>query len=192
MVYGVWVVLRWGVWGYWSVGWVGQWRFRVFRIRTETLSCARILRDSTPKNRVRWLFLLHTQESVRLSFGTISYASLSVITRMTRWRLKQPVNHPKNLSTKTRIFGCIYSGKFGTEVAASVMGSCHHPNMVTPQRVKPEMTVSKSSGKRVGNVTRKRKEPVRLLNGTLTISPESFVPTLRWRTCTRKFCQANM
>ena len=79
-----------------------------------------------------------------LSFGTISYASLSVITRMTRWRLKQPVNHPKNLSTKTRIIGCIYSGKFGTEVTASVMGSCHHPNMVTPQRVKPEMTVSKS------------------------------------------------
>lgn len=79
-----------------------------------------------------------------LSFGTISYASLSVITRMTRWRRKQPVNHPKNLSTKTRIFGCIYSGKFGTEVTASVMGSCHHPNMVTPQRVKPEMTVSKS------------------------------------------------
>ena len=31
-----------------------------------------------------------------LSFGTISYASLSVITRMTRWRRKQPVNHPKN------------------------------------------------------------------------------------------------
>jgi hypothetical protein len=79
-----------------------------------------------------------------LSFGTISYASLSVITRMTRWRRKQPVNHPKNLSTKTRIFGCIYSGKFSTEVTASVMGSCHHPNMVTPQRVKPEMTVSKS------------------------------------------------
>ena len=79
-----------------------------------------------------------------LSFGTISYASLSVITRLTRWRRKQPVNHPKNLSTKTRIFGCIYSGKFGTEVTASVMGSCHHPNMVTPQRVMGEMTVSKS------------------------------------------------
>lgn len=79
-----------------------------------------------------------------LSFGTISYASLSVITRMIRWRRKQPVNHPKNLSTKTRIIGCIYSGKFGTEVTVSVMGSCHHPNMVTPQRVKPEMTVSKS------------------------------------------------
>lgn len=30
-----------------------------------------------------------------LSFGTISYASLSVITRMTRWRRKQPVNRPK-------------------------------------------------------------------------------------------------
>ena len=29
------------------------WRFRVFRIRTATLFCARILRDSTPKNRVR-------------------------------------------------------------------------------------------------------------------------------------------
>ena len=79
-----------------------------------------------------------------LSFGTISYASLSVITRLTRWRRKQPVNHPKNLSTKTRTFGCIYSGKFGTEVTASVMGSCHHPNMVTPQRVMGEMTVSKS------------------------------------------------
>lgn len=76
--------------------------------------------------------------------GTISYASLSVITRMTRWRRKQPVNRPKNLSTKTRIIGCIYSGKFGTEVTASVMGSCHHPNMVTPQRVMGEMTVSKS------------------------------------------------
>lgn len=63
---------------------------------------------------------------------------------MTRWRRKQPVNHPKNLSTKTQTFGCIYSGKFGTEVTASVMGSCHPPNMVTPQRVKPEMTVSKS------------------------------------------------
>lgn len=36
------------------------------------------------------------------------------------------------------------------------MGSCHHPNMVTPQRVMGEMTVSKSSGNRVGNVTRKR------------------------------------
>lgn len=79
-----------------------------------------------------------------LSFGTISYASLSVITRMTHWRRKQSVNHPKNLSTKTRIFGCIYSGKFGTEVTVSVMGSCHHPNMVTPQRVMGEMTVSKS------------------------------------------------
>lgn len=32
---------------------VGGWRFRVFRIRTATLFCARILRDSTPKNRVR-------------------------------------------------------------------------------------------------------------------------------------------
>ena len=47
-----------GQWGYWS-GWlewvvgVGGWRFRVFRIRTATLFCARILRDSTPKNRVR-------------------------------------------------------------------------------------------------------------------------------------------
>lgn len=79
-----------------------------------------------------------------LSFGTISYASLSVITRLTHWRRKQPVNHPKNLSTKTRIFGCIYSGKFGTEVTASVMGSCHHPNMVTPQQVMGEMTVLKS------------------------------------------------
>lgn len=79
-----------------------------------------------------------------LSFATISYASLSVITRLTRWRRKQLVNHPKNLSTKTRIIGCIYSGKFGTEVTVSVMGSCHHPNMVTPQRVMGEMIVSKS------------------------------------------------
>ena len=30
-----------------------------------------------------------------LSFATISYASLSVITRLTRWRRKQLVNHPK-------------------------------------------------------------------------------------------------
>lgn len=57
---------------------------------------------------------------------------------------KTAFNLPKNLSTKTRIFGCIYSGKFGTEVTASVMGSCPHPNMVTPQRVISEMTVSKS------------------------------------------------
>lgn len=57
-VIGVWYGLVIGVIG------VGGWRFRVFRIRTATLSCARILRDSTPKNRVRWLFLLHTQDSV--------------------------------------------------------------------------------------------------------------------------------
>ena len=61
-----WGVVWVGQWGYWS-GWlegllewvvggvigVGGWRFRVFRIRTATLFCARILRDSTPKNRVR-------------------------------------------------------------------------------------------------------------------------------------------
>lgn len=44
---GVWAGLVSGVIG------VGGWRFRVFRIRTATLFCARILRDSTPKNRVR-------------------------------------------------------------------------------------------------------------------------------------------
>lgn len=44
---GVWYGLVSGVIG------VGGWRFRVFRIRTATLFCARILRDSTPKNRVR-------------------------------------------------------------------------------------------------------------------------------------------
>lgn len=44
---GVWYGLVSGVIG------VGGWRFRVFRIRTATLSCARILRDSPPKNRVR-------------------------------------------------------------------------------------------------------------------------------------------
>lgn len=63
-----------GLYGVWSEGGVGGegygvvwveaglvsgvigvdgWRFRVFRIRTATLFCARILRDSTPKNRVR-------------------------------------------------------------------------------------------------------------------------------------------
>ena len=46
-VIGVWYGLVSGVIG------VGGWRFRVFRIRTATLFCARILRDSTPKNRVR-------------------------------------------------------------------------------------------------------------------------------------------
>lgn len=129
---------------YWGVVWVGQWRFRVFRIRTATLSDAANPPDSTREG-------LSTMTVPTLNPGVctaviarISYASLSVITRMTRWRRKQPVNHPKNLSTKTRIFGCIYSGKFGTEVTASVMGSCHHPNMVTPQRVMGEMTVSKS------------------------------------------------
>lgn len=79
-----------------------------------------------------------------LSFGTISYASLSVITRMTRWRLKQPVNHPKNFSTKTRIIGCIYSGNFGAGITDSGQGIVIAPNMVTPQRVMGEMTVSKS------------------------------------------------
>lgn len=44
---GVWYGLVSGVIG------VGGWRFRVFRIRTATLFCTRILRDSTPKNRVR-------------------------------------------------------------------------------------------------------------------------------------------
>lgn len=68
-----------------------------------------------------------------LSFGTISYASLSVITRLTRWRRKQPVNHPKNLSTKTRMFGCIYSGNFGAGITGSGQGIVITPNMVTPQ-----------------------------------------------------------
>lgn len=44
---GVWYGLVSGVIG------VGGWRFREFRIRTATLFCTRILRDSTPKNRVR-------------------------------------------------------------------------------------------------------------------------------------------
>lgn len=79
-----------------------------------------------------------------LSFATISYASLSVITRLTRWRRKQPVNHPKNLSTKTRIIGCIYSGNFGAGITDSGQGIVIAPNMVTPQRVMGEMTVSKS------------------------------------------------
>lgn len=79
-----------------------------------------------------------------LSFGTISYASLSVITRMTRWSRKQPVNHPKNLSTKTRINRCIYSGNFGAGITGSGQGIVIAPNMVTPQRVMGEMTVSKS------------------------------------------------
>lgn len=51
-LYGVWSMVGIEVRGmaeagcYWGVVWVGQWRFRVFRIRTATLSCARILRDS--------------------------------------------------------------------------------------------------------------------------------------------------
>ena len=57
-----------------------------------------------------------------LSFGTISYASLSVITRLTRWRRKQPVNHPKNLSTKTRMFGFIYFGNFGAGITGFGQG----------------------------------------------------------------------
>lgn len=62
-LYGVWSVGGVGGEGYGDIGvWyglvsgvigVGGWRFRVFRIRTATLFCARILRDSTPKNRVR-------------------------------------------------------------------------------------------------------------------------------------------
>lgn len=62
-LYGVWSVGGVGGEGYGVIGvWyglvsgvigVGGWRFRVFRIRTATLFCARILRDSTPKNRVR-------------------------------------------------------------------------------------------------------------------------------------------
>ena len=62
-LYGVWSMVGVGGEGYGDIGvWyglvsgvigVGGWRFRVFRIRTATLSCARILRDSTPKNRVR-------------------------------------------------------------------------------------------------------------------------------------------
>lgn len=128
-LYGVWSMVGIEVRG---MGWFGLrlgWSvgFRVFRIRTATLSCARILRDSTPEEPCPMTVPTPHQGLRGLSFGTISYASLSVITRMTRWRRKQPVNHPKNLSTKTRTFGCIYSGKFGTEVTASVMGSCHPP-----------------------------------------------------------------
>lgn len=62
-LYGVWSVGGVGGEGYGDIGvWyglvsgvigVGGWRFRVFRIRTATLFCTRILRDSTPKNRVR-------------------------------------------------------------------------------------------------------------------------------------------
>lgn len=62
-LYGVWSVGGVGGEGYGDIGvWyglvsgvigVGGWRFRVFRIRTATLFCARILRDSTPKNRAR-------------------------------------------------------------------------------------------------------------------------------------------
>lgn len=57
-LYGVWSVGGIEVRGmaeagcYWGVVWVGQWRFRVFRIRTATLSCARILRDSPPRRTV--------------------------------------------------------------------------------------------------------------------------------------------
>lgn len=54
-LYGVWSMVGIEVRG---MGWFGLrlgWSvgFGVFRIRTATLSCARILRDSTPKNRVR-------------------------------------------------------------------------------------------------------------------------------------------
>lgn len=58
-LYGIYQYMGIGVRGmaeagcYWGVVWVGQWRFRVFRIRIATLSYTRILRDSTPKNRVR-------------------------------------------------------------------------------------------------------------------------------------------
>lgn len=148
-LYGVWSVGGIEVRGmaeagcYWGVVWVGQWGYwsgwlewvvggsgyfeSGLQHSSAPESCA-----TQPRRTVSDDCSYSTPRTPWLSFGTISYASLSVITRMTRWRRKQPVNHPKNLSTKTRIFGCIYSGKFGTEVTASVMGSCHHPNMVTP------------------------------------------------------------
>lgn len=136
---------------YWGVVWVGQWGYWSGWLEVQGISnpdCNTLLHQNparlNPEEPCPMTVPTPHQGLRGLSFGTISYASLSVITRLTRWRRKQPVNHPKNLSTKTRIFGCIYSGKFGTEVAASVMGSCHHPNMVTPQRVMGEMTVSKS------------------------------------------------
>lgn len=156
-LYGVWSVGGIEVRGmaeagcYWGVVWVGQWGYWSGWLEVRGISnpdCNTLLRQNparlNPEEPCPMTVPTPHPGFRGLSFGTISYASLSVITRMTRWRRKQPVNHPKNLSTKTRIFGCIYSGKFGTEVAASVMGSCHHPNMVTPQRVMGEMTVSKS------------------------------------------------
>lgn len=148
---GVWWVLRWGVWLRLGViGW-GWSRGMGWSLDVQGISnpdCNTLLRQN-PARLNPWSLSTMTVPTPHpglrgLSFATISYASLSVITRLTRWRRKQPVNHPKNFSTKTRIIGCIYSGKFGTEVTASVMGSCHHPNMVTPQRVMGEMTVSKS------------------------------------------------
>mgnify|MGYP007116458523 CR=1 FL=1 len=160
MVYGVWSMVGIGVRGMAEAGcyWVGlEWRYGLvsggmgWSVEVQGISnpdCNTLLRQNparlNPEEPCPMTVPIPHPGLRGMSFGTISYASLSVITRMTRWRRKQPVNHPKNLSTKTRIIGCIYSGKFGTEVTASVMGSCHHPNMVTPQRVKPEMTVSKS------------------------------------------------
>ena len=67
---------------------VGGWRFRVFRIRTATFFCARILRDSTPEEPCPMTVPTPHPGLRGLSFGTISYASLSVITRLTRWRRK--------------------------------------------------------------------------------------------------------
>lgn len=137
-LYGVWSMVGIEVRGmaeagcYWGVVWVGQWRFRVFRIRTATLFCARILRDSPPEEPCPMTVPTPHPGLRGLSFATISYASLSVITRLTRWRRKQPLNHPKNFSTKTRIIGCIYSGNFGAGITDSGQGIVIAPNMVTP------------------------------------------------------------
>lgn len=137
-LYGVWSVGGIEVRGmaeagcYWGVVWVGQWGYWSGWLEVQGISnpdCNTLLRQNparlNPEEPCPMTVPTPHQGLRGLSFGTISYASLSVITRMTRWRRKQPVNHPKNLSTKTQTFGCIYSGKFGTEVTASVMGSCH-------------------------------------------------------------------
>lgn len=156
-LYGVWSVGGIEVRGmaeagcYWGVVWVGQWGYWSGWLEVRGISnpdCNTLLRQNPARLNPEEpcpMTVPPPHPGLRgLSFGTISYASLSVITRLTRWRRKQPVNHPKNLSTKTRIFGFIYSGNFGAGITGSGQGVVIAPNMVTPQRVMGEMTVSKS------------------------------------------------
>lgn len=114
-LYGVWSMVGIEVRG---MGWFGLrlgWSFEVQGISNP--DCNTLLRQNparlNPEEPCPVTVPTPHQGLRGLSFGTISYASLSVITRLTRWRRKQPVNHPKNSPPR---HGCLVASTPGISV----------------------------------------------------------------------------